>query len=149
LLHTQLRFESLGYLECVIAHCFDVQTQSKRQKVLERIEAQSVRDQGGPLGFHIQQFWGHRLGKQSRQWPKRRGLTPLAVTMLEPRTGELTGAEQGAKRAAAMSLELERCATVQACRMGVEKGADLLLEEVALEGAQDKPRHNPLYEFGE
>ena len=45
--------------------------------------------------------------------------------------------EQGAKRAAAVGLELERRATVRARRMGVEKGADLLLEEVALEGAQE------------
>src|SRR5262249_17508830 len=57
--------------------------------------------------------------------------------MLEPRTVERKGAEQGAKRAAAVGLELERRATVRARRMGVEKGADLLLEEVALEGAQE------------
>ena len=36
-----------------------------------------------------------------------------------------------------MGLELERRATVRARRMGVEKGVDLLLEEVALEGAQE------------
>src|SRR2546425_11281319 len=34
-------------------------------------------------------------------------------------------------------LELERRATVRARRMGVEKGVDLLVEEVALEGAQE------------
>src|SRR6266403_1762783 len=57
--------------------------------------------------------------------------------MLEPRTGERKGAEQGAKRAAAVGLELERRAAVRARCMRVEKGGDLLLEEVALEGAQE------------
>ena len=57
--------------------------------------------------------------------------------MLEPRTGERQGAEQGAKRAAAVGLELERRTAVRARRVGVEKGGDLLLEEVALEGAEE------------
>src|SRR5262249_18087759 len=57
--------------------------------------------------------------------------------MLEPRTGERQGAEQGAKRAAAVGLELERRAAVRARCMRVEKGGDLLLEEVALEDAQE------------
>src|SRR6266446_2617971 len=56
--------------------------------------------------------------------------------MLEPRTGERKGAEQGAKRAAAVGLELERRAAVRARRMRVEKSVDLLLEEVSLEGAE-------------
>jgi hypothetical protein len=63
--------------------------------------------------------------------------------MLQPRTVELQGAEQGAKRTAAMGLELERCAAVRARRMGVEKGVELLLEEVALEGAEE------LFGFGQ
>src|SRR4029453_8363794 len=46
-------------------------------------------------------------------------------------------AEQGAQRAAAVGLELERRAAVRARCMRVEKGVDLLLEEVALEGAQE------------
>src|SRR5215813_6473880 len=57
--------------------------------------------------------------------------------MLEPRTGEGKGAEQGAQRAAAVGLERERRAAVRARCMRVEKGGDLLLEEVALEGAQE------------
>src|SRR5262249_24070188 len=56
--------------------------------------------------------------------------------MLEPRTIDLKGAEQGAKRAAAVGLELERCAAVRARRMRVEKGGNLLLEEVSLKGAE-------------
>ena len=56
--------------------------------------------------------------------------------MLQPRTIDLKGAKQGAKRAAAAGLELERRPAVRARRMRVEKGGDLLLEEVALEGAE-------------
>jgi hypothetical protein len=56
--------------------------------------------------------------------------------MLQPRTGELKGAKQGAKQFAATGLELERCPTVRARRMRAEKGGDLLLEEVLLEGAE-------------
>jgi hypothetical protein len=57
--------------------------------------------------------------------------------MLQPRTVELTGAKQGAKRFVATGLELERRAAVRARRMGVEKGGDLLLEYVPLEGAEE------------
>jgi hypothetical protein len=49
---------------------------------------------------------------------------------------DLQGAEQGAKRAAAAGLELEGCAAVRARRMRVEKGVNLLLQEVSLEGAE-------------
>ena len=61
----------------------------------------------------------------------------FAVTMFSPRTLELKGAKQGEKRAAAVGLELEWRGTVRARRMGVEKGVELLLEEVALEGAEE------------
>ena len=56
--------------------------------------------------------------------------------MLEPRTINLKGAKQGAKRAAAAGLELEGCAAVRARRMRVEKGVNLLLQKVTLEGAE-------------
>src|SRR5262245_62103338 len=56
--------------------------------------------------------------------------------MLQPRTRERKGAKQGAKRAAAAGLELERRPAVRARRMRIEKGGDLLVEEVALEGAE-------------
>src|SRR5499426_4334799 len=49
---------------------------------------------------------------------------------------DLKGAEQGAQRAGAVGLELERCPAVRARRARVEKGVNLLLEEVALEGAE-------------
>jgi len=63
--------------------------------------------------------------------------------MIEPWTVELKGAEQGAKRPAAVGLQLKRRATVWARCMGVEKGGELLLEEVALEGTQE------LFGFGQ
>jgi hypothetical protein len=56
--------------------------------------------------------------------------------MLQPRTRERKGAKQGAKRAAAVGLEIERRPTVRARRLRAEKGGDLLLEEVLLEGAE-------------
>src|SRR5215471_16743555 len=56
--------------------------------------------------------------------------------MLQPRTRERKGAKQDAKRAAAVGLEIERLPAVRAHRMRVEKGGDLLLEEVPLEGAE-------------
>ena len=56
--------------------------------------------------------------------------------MLQPRTRELQRAKQGAKRSAAVGLELERRPAVRARRMRVEKGGDVLLEEVPLEGAE-------------
>jgi hypothetical protein len=52
------------------------------------------------------------------------------------RTLERKGAKQSAKRAAAAGLEIERRPTVRARRMHAEKGGDLLLEEVSLEGAE-------------
>src|SRR4029434_6910167 len=66
-----------------------------------------------------------------------RGFTPLTVPMFQPRTRERQGAKQGAKRFAAAGLELERCPAVRARRMRVEKGGDLLLENVPLEGAEE------------
>src|SRR5215470_11202250 len=57
--------------------------------------------------------------------------------MLQPRTRELQRAKQGAKRAAAAGLELERRPAVRTGRMRVEKGGDLLLEELPLEGAEE------------
>jgi hypothetical protein len=49
---------------------------------------------------------------------------------------KLKGAEQGAKRSTAVGLESERRPAVWARCMGVEKGGELLLEEVSLESAE-------------
>src|SRR5215831_10308009 len=57
--------------------------------------------------------------------------------MLQPRTVALKCAKQGAKRAAAVGLELERCCAVWTGRTRVEKGGDLLLKEVSLESAEE------------
>src|SRR5215471_6655677 len=57
--------------------------------------------------------------------------------MLQPRTGELQRAKQGAKRSAAMGLELERRPAVWTGRTRVEKGVDLLLKEVSLDGIEE------------
>ena len=43
---------------------------------------------------------------------------------------------QGAKRPMNAGLEPERCAAVRTIRARVEKGIDLLLEEVSLQGAE-------------
>src|SRR6266702_6508797 len=51
---TQLRFQSLGDLEGVVAHGFDVQAEIKWQEVLEGIQAHTIGHQRGPLGFHIE-----------------------------------------------------------------------------------------------
>ena len=66
----QLRFQSLGDLECVVAHSFDVQAEIKWQEILEGIQAHTIGHQRGPLGFHIEELRGHRLGQQRRQRPK-------------------------------------------------------------------------------
>src|SRR2546427_9440580 len=57
--------------------------------------------------------------------------------MLQPRTIELQRAKQGAKRTAATGLERERRPAVRTGRTRVEKGGDLLLEELPLEGAEE------------
>src|SRR5215475_16159115 len=57
--------------------------------------------------------------------------------MFQPRTIECKGAKQSAKRSAAMGLELARRPAVWTGRTRVEKGVDLLLEEVSLDGAEE------------
>ena len=56
--------------------------------------------------------------------------------MFKPRTVALKRAKQGAKRSAAMGLDLERRPAGWTSRIRVEKGIDLLLEEVLLQGAE-------------
>ena len=56
--------------------------------------------------------------------------------MFQPRTVELKRAKQGAKPAARVGFELERRPAGWARRARAEKGIDLLLEEVPLEGAE-------------
>src|SRR5215467_770695 len=57
--------------------------------------------------------------------------------MLQPRTVELKRTKQGAKRAARAGFQVQRRPAVRAIRARVEKGINLLLEEVLLEGAEE------------
>src|SRR5207302_7016144 len=49
LFFTQLRFQSLGDLECVVAHGFAVQAEIKCQEVLDSIKANTKGPQNGPF----------------------------------------------------------------------------------------------------
>src|SRR5215813_7238506 len=57
--------------------------------------------------------------------------------MLQPRTGELKRTQQGAKRAPRVGFQVQRRPAVRAIRARIEKGVDLLLEEVPLQGAEE------------
>src|SRR5262245_12407144 len=57
--------------------------------------------------------------------------------MLQPRTVELQCAKQGAKRAPRAGFQVQRRPAVRAVRGRIEKGVDLLLEEVLLQGAEE------------
>jgi hypothetical protein len=57
--------------------------------------------------------------------------------MLQPRTVELKWAKQGAKRAPSAGFQGQRRPAVRASRGRVEKGGDLRLEEVLLQGAEE------------
>src|SRR5215475_14261294 len=57
--------------------------------------------------------------------------------MLEPRAGEFIGAKQGAKRAACVRFHLEQGPTVRAGGTPVEKGVDLVLQQVSLKSTEE------------
>src|SRR6266581_5560430 len=57
--------------------------------------------------------------------------------MLQPRTVELQRAKQGAKRAPRAGFQVQRRPAVRAIRARVEKGGDVLVEEVPLQGAAE------------
>src|SRR5262244_3149663 len=57
--------------------------------------------------------------------------------MLQPRAGEFIRAKQGAKRAARVGFHLEQSPTVRAGETRVKKGVDLVLQQVALQGAEE------------
>ena len=62
---------------------------------------------------------------------------PGAVAMLQPRAVQLARAEQGAERAARVGFHFEQGATVRARGTRVEKRVNLVLKQVALEGAEE------------
>jgi hypothetical protein len=43
---SQLGFQTLGHLEGIIAHCLSVKRDIKREKVLERLQAHAVGNEG-------------------------------------------------------------------------------------------------------
>src|SRR5712692_3506029 len=57
--------------------------------------------------------------------------------MLQPRAVKFESAKQGTKRAACVGFPLEQGATVRARRTRVEKGVDLLLQQVSLQSAEE------------
>ena len=57
--------------------------------------------------------------------------------MFKPRAAQLKRPKQGAQRATRTGLERERRPTVWTRRARIEKGVNLLLEEVVLEGAEE------------
>src|SRR5215470_16712015 len=57
--------------------------------------------------------------------------------MLQPRAVQCTGAKQSAERAARVGFHLEQGTTVRAGGTWVEKGVDLLLKQVLLQGAEE------------
>jgi hypothetical protein len=57
--------------------------------------------------------------------------------MLQPRAVQLARAEQGAERAARVGFHFEQGAAVHARGTPVEKGVNLVLKQMALEGAEE------------
>src|SRR5436853_6639144 len=62
---------------------------------------------------------------------------PCAVAMLQPRAVQGERAKQSTKRSACVGFQVQRRPAVRAIRARVEKGVDLLLEEVPLQGAEE------------
>jgi hypothetical protein len=60
----------------------------------------------------------------------------VCSAMLQPRTVERKRAKHGAKRAPRAGFQVQGRPAVRAIRARVEKGVDLLLEEVPLQGAE-------------
>src|SRR5215813_8809283 len=57
--------------------------------------------------------------------------------MLQPRAVKFIGAKQGAKRAARVGFHLEQGPTVRAGETPVEKGVDLVLQQVLLKSTEE------------
>ncbi len=62
---------------------------------------------------------------------------PGAVAMLQPRAVQGERAKQSTKRAACVGFHLEQGATGRARGTRVEKGGNLLLQQVSLQGAEE------------
>src|SRR4030095_12516800 len=57
--------------------------------------------------------------------------------MFKPRAAQLKRPKQGAQRAPRAGFQVQRRPAVRAIRARIEKGVDLLLKEVLLEGAEE------------
>jgi hypothetical protein len=57
--------------------------------------------------------------------------------MLQPRAGKCESTKQGAQRAARVGFHLEQGSTVRAGGTRVEKGVDLVLQQVSLKSAEE------------
>src|SRR6266446_3735745 len=57
--------------------------------------------------------------------------------MLQPRAVKCESTKQGTKRAACVGFPLEQGATVRTSGTPVEKGVDLVLQQVSLQGAEE------------
>ena len=86
---------------------------------------------------HIQQRRGDRLGEQRGEGAEGQCLAPGAVAMLQPRTVQFACAKQSAERAARVGFHFEQGPTVRARGTPVEKGVNLVLQQVALEGTEE------------
>src|SRR5215470_6152912 len=62
---------------------------------------------------------------------------PCAVAMLHPRAVQCKSAEQRAKRSACVGFHREQGTTGRARGTRVEKGGNLLLQQVSLQGAEE------------
>src|SRR5215510_6877287 len=62
---------------------------------------------------------------------------PCAVAMLQPRAVQGESAKQRTKRATGVGFHFEQGATVRARGTRVEKGVNLVLKQVSLEGAEE------------
>src|SRR6266849_6273237 len=120
-----------------MTHRLDVQGDIEWQKVGEGIHRHTVRHQRRPLRLHQEELRGGRLGEESGQRTERgRLVTPTAV-MIQTRTGELAGAEQGAKRAGMIAFGLEWATAVRTGEAPVEKCLHLVLQEALLDGVEE------------
>ena len=62
---------------------------------------------------------------------------PSAIAMLQSWAGKYESTKQGAKRAARVGFHLEQGSTVRAGGTRVEKGVDLVLQQVSLKSAEE------------
>src|SRR5437879_2877203 len=108
-----------------------------REKVLECLGCQTIRDQRGPLRFHEEQFGSGWLSQQRREWAERRGLVTLAGTLIQAGTGQHDRAKEGAERARLLPFGPQGSAAVVTLGTGRHKGGGLLGHQGLLQRYQE------------